>query len=134
DLNSLRLGSDHPLVHSTEGLEADLARVILEAGESDGSIVQVGASVVRRELADRRTESGVILTSLEQAVQEHPELVERYLGTAAGVDEGKFSAQNAAFWTGGTFLYVPANTRVELPIRAFRWLDAAGSSLVGRTL
>jgi len=134
DLNSLQLAREHPLIANEEGLEPGLARIIREAGESDGSIVQVGATVVRTELAERLRDSGVILTSLEEAVRQHPELVERYLGSAAGADIGKFAAQNVAFWTGGTFLYVPANTRVELPIRAFRWIDAGGSSLIGRSL
>src|SRR5690606_18130397 len=54
--------------------------------------------------------------------------------TATSEQDGKFAALNTAAWTGGTFLYVPRNVRVEVPIRSFRWLSAEGSALFGRTL
>ena len=53
---------------------------------------------------------GVIFTSLESAAAEHPELVERYLGTIVGTDE-KFAAENAALWSGGALVYVPQGVR-----------------------
>ncbi|MQA88994.1 MAG: Fe-S cluster assembly protein SufD [Gemmatimonas sp.] len=134
DLGSLRLSGERPAITDADQLPAELSRLIGAGGESAGQIVQVGASVVQRELSEEPTSQGVIFTSLEQAVREHPELVQRHLATAAGPGEGKFAAQNTAFWTGGTFLYVPAHVRVALPIRSFRWIDEVSSSLFGRTL
>src|SRR5690606_8421930 len=98
------------------------------------TLVQVDASVVQRELPAELSAAGVIFTSLEQAVQEHPELIQRYLATAVSEQDGKSAALNTAAWTGGTFLYVPRDVRVEVPLRSFRWISAEGSSLFGRTL
>jgi Fe-S cluster assembly protein SufD len=132
DLGAARLSDDHGPVAGIDALPEGLRRIIEESGESSGRIVQIGGSVVQREGAE--LPGGVIFTSLEQAVREHPELVRRSLGSTLTPDDGKFAAQNAAFWTGGTFLYVPANVKVEVPLRSFRWLSQAGGSSFGRTL
>jgi Fe-S cluster assembly protein SufD len=77
---------------------------------------------------------GVIFGSLESACREHPDLVLRYLGRAVENTDNKFAALNAAYWSGGVFLYVPKNVRVEEPFRVFRWISQGGSTAFGRTL
>jgi len=134
DLDPLRLSGDHVPVEGISDLPEALGRLIGAAGESAATIVQVGASVVHRDLPEELAARGVIFSSLEEAVHRHPELVRRHLGSAVLPTDGKFAAQNAAFWTGGTFLYVPANVKIELPLRSFRWLEASGTALFGRTL
>jgi Fe-S cluster assembly protein SufD len=76
----------------------------------------------------------VILASLESAAAEHPELVQRYLGSAVTPEDGKFAAMSNAFWSGGVLLYVPRNVRVETPVRLYRWLSGAGTAAFGRLL
>lgn len=134
DLGALQIAGERAPVGSIEDLPAGLRRHIDEAGEEGGRIVQIGASVVQRHLPEELAAKGVIFTSLQQAVRDHPDLVRKHLGTAVTPTDGKFAAQNGAFWAGGTFLYVPANVRVEVPLRSFRWIDSEGSSLFGRTL
>src|SRR4051794_24671681 len=63
-------------------------------------IVQRGASVVYTEVNDDR----ITLTSLEEAAESHPDVVEKHWGTRVKPDEGKFPAATGAFWTGGVFL------------------------------
>jgi Fe-S cluster assembly protein SufD len=80
-------------------------------------------------VAERRGEQppdGVIVTTLETAVGEHPELVQPWLGTLV-LDRDKFSAQNAASWSGGAFVYVPRGVRVEEPV-VLSTIQAAGAS------
>ena len=69
---------------------------------------------------------GVVVTTLEAAIAEHSELVEPWLGRLV-LDRDKFSAQNAATWSGGLFVYVPRGVRVETPVVASA-IQAAGSS------
>jgi Fe-S cluster assembly protein SufD len=133
-LGSLRLAEEHAPVSGIEALPAGLRSLIEDAGDTAARIVQVGASVIRREVPEDLVAQGVIVTSLEQAAREHPELVQQHLGSTITAEDGKYAAQNAAFWTGGTFVYVPANVRVELPIRSFRWIDREGDAAFGRTL
>jgi Fe-S cluster assembly protein SufD len=96
-------------------------------------------AVVRREdrpgvrQVDRRADvlgespgDAVVVTTLEAAIAEHPELVEPWLGKLV-LDRDKFSAQNAATWSSGLFVYVPRGVRVETPIVASA-IQAAGAS------
>ena len=133
-LEELQLADEHAPVADLAGLPAGLRTLIDDAGGSAATLVQVDASVVHRDLPEELASQGVILSSLEQAVQDHPELVQRYLATAVSERDGKFAALNTAGWTGGTFLYVPRDVRVEVPVRSFRWLAGEGGSLFGRTL
>jgi Fe-S cluster assembly protein SufD len=133
-LESLTLADERAPVGGLEELPSGVRALIDAAGGSSARLVQVDASVVHRELPDDLVAAGVILTSLDEAVREHPELVRKYLGTAVDENDGKFAALNTAQWTGGTFLYVPKDVRVEVPMRSFRWIEGEGSSLFGRTL
>ena len=133
-LESLQLAEERRPVAEVGGLPEGLQALIDEAGESSARLVQVDASVVYREFSQELAAQGVIFTSLEQAVREHGELVQRYLGAALGEDAGKFAALNDALWSGGSFLYVPKDVRVQIPVRSFRWLTGEGGSIQGRTL
>lgn len=133
-LEALELADESAPVAGVDALPAGLRALLDAAGESSARMVQVDASVVLRELPAELSSQGVILTSLDRAVQEHGELVAQYLGTAIVDEDGKFAALNSALWSGGTFLYVPKNVKVHLPMRAFRWIAGAGGSTFGRTL
>lgn len=63
-------------------------------------------------------EKGVIFADLHAAVRDHADLVQRHFMTEAiKVDHNKFSALHAALWDTGAFIYVPKNTKVELPLQ-----------------
>src|SRR5260221_9174015 len=93
-------------------------------------IVQRGASVVYSEIADER----VTLMSLEDACEQHPELVEQYWGTRVKSDEGKFPAASGAFWTGGAFLHVPRGEKIEKPIQIIWLIDEPNTAQYAQTL
>jgi Fe-S cluster assembly protein SufD len=133
-LEALELAEEATPVPDAAKLPKGLREVLELAGAAAGRLVQMDASTVMRELSDDLVTRGVVFTSLETAAREHPELVQRYLATAADAEQGKFAALAAAFWSGGTFLYVPKDVRVELPLRAFRWITGEGTAVVGRTL
>ncbi|MFL5383167.1 MAG: Fe-S cluster assembly protein SufD [Longimicrobiaceae bacterium] len=134
DFDAFAFPVDRAPVASADALPPGLRAVIEESGETSARLAQVDASVVWRELPEELRAQGVVFTSLEAAVREHPELVQRYLGTALGPEAGKFAALDAAFWTGGLFIYVPKNVHVDVPLRAYRWIGDAGTAVFGRTL
>lgn len=134
DLEALTLAEDAAPAATADDLPAGLRAVMAEGGEAAARLAQVDASVAFRDVPAALAAQGVVLTSLEAAAREHPELVRAHLGTAVTPDDGKFAAMNGAFWSGGVFLYVPANVRVEVPLRAYRWLSAAGTAVFPRTL
>lgn len=134
DLGALDFAEEAAPVASQAELPAELRRTLERGGEAAGTLVQADASVVYSELPDELASQGVVFTSLEVAAREHPTLVQRHLAVAATADEGKFSALNAAFWSGGTFLYIPAGVKVAGTLRSFRWITKAGSAVLPRTL
>ena len=78
---------------------------------------------------------GVVFTDLRSAVVEHPDLVrEHFMRTVVRPDESKFCALHAAFWNGGTFLYVPADVAVTVPLVSEAWIRTEGSALFPHTL
>jgi Fe-S cluster assembly protein SufD len=99
-----------------------------------GRIVQSAGAVVHVELEESLAEQGVILCSLEQAFAEHPELVGPWYSRRLPIDRHKLEAANAAFWTGGIFLHVPAGVIVEEPFELVYAIDRPGLAQYGRTL
>ncbi len=75
---------------------------------------------------------GPIVAPLKLAVEQHPEIVEKYLGSVA--KDSPLVARNAAQWTDGTLIYVPRNTQIDAPILLSHVLTEAGSSLNTRVL
>ncbi len=134
DLNDLELAEERGPVSSVSDLPTNLAALIGKVGGEGAQLVQVDASVVSRTVPQSLDAQGVIFMSLEQAVNDRPELVQKYLGTATNAEAGKFAALNSAFWSGGTFLYVPKDVKVEVPLRSFRWISGESGSVFGRTL
>src|SRR6185503_18580996 len=104
----------------------------LDLGDDSHSalIVQRGANVVHTDLNDDQ----IVVMPLEQAVEEHADLVEPYFGKRLPHDESKFAAGTAAFWTGGVFIHVPKNVRVEKPIQIVWVIDEPGTAQWAQTL
>jgi Fe-S cluster assembly protein SufD len=94
-----------------------------------------GASGTVADFAATLRDQGVIFCSLDQAVQQHPELVQRHLMTeCVRPDADKFTALHAAFWSGGVFLYVPRNVAIDLPLYALLWATTPGAAVFPHAL
>lgn len=66
---------------------------------------------------------GILFMDLTTAIKRVPELVSKYLGKLVSFNLNKFAALNLAVWSGGSFLYVPKNTKVSIPLQTFFWLN-----------
>jgi Fe-S cluster assembly protein SufD len=99
-----------------------------------GRLVQSGGRVVQVELDPALAERGVILCSLEDAFRDHEELASEWYSKRMTIDRHKLEAANAAFWTGGAFLYVPAGVIVEDPFEIVYAIAEAGVAQYARTL
>jgi Fe-S cluster assembly scaffold protein SufB len=99
-----------------------------------GRIVQSGDTVVAVELDPALAARGVILCSLEDAFRDHAELVSPWYSRRLTIDRHKLEAANAAFWSGGAFLHVPAGVVVEEPFEIVYAIDRPGVAQYGRTL
>jgi Fe-S cluster assembly protein SufD len=99
-----------------------------------GRLVQSGATVVDVALDPDLAARGVILCSLEEAVRDHRELVGRFFSNRLTYERDKFEAANAAFWTGGAFLYVPPGVVVERPFQIAYAIEEPGTAQYAHTL
>lgn len=99
-----------------------------------GRIVQCDGSVVHVDLDPKLIAQGVVLCSLEDAAREHAELFSQWYSKRLEIDRNKLEAANAAFWTGGTFLYVPDNVVVDDPFEIVYAISGPRVVQYGRTL
>ncbi|HSJ50896.1 MAG TPA: Fe-S cluster assembly protein SufD [Actinomycetota bacterium] len=103
-------------------------------GERAGLQIQRNSEVISTTAADWLHSKGVWFGDLDRAAAERPELVEPHLHSLVATDRSKFTALHAAFRTGGTFLYVPRDVQIELPLQTLTYLDADGAAIFPRTL
>src|SRR5258707_4536847 len=126
-----------PTTDGNDTLPAAIQQALGQAlvSQRSGLVIQRNASVVHTELAPELRAQGVILTDLETAVREHPELVQQYLLAKCGpADTDKYTALHADFWIGGIFLYVPQGVEIVDPILTQIWVDQPGAATFAHTL
>ncbi|MCL4381072.1 MAG: Fe-S cluster assembly protein SufB [Candidatus Marsarchaeota archaeon] len=87
-------------------------------------------SNIRKELESQ----GVIFTDTDTAVQKYPEIIKKYFGTVIPANDNKFAALNTAAWSGGTFLFVPKNVKLAIPLQAYFRINAQNMGQFERTL
>ncbi len=133
-LRGFKLDNYRPFV--TEALtevaqEASLATVyqdhLAELG-SAGELVMDGGQALYHHLREDLAAKGVIFTDLHTAVREYPELVQRTFAQMVPMDANKFAALHYAFWRGGTFLYVPRNVEIDLPLQTIARMSEDGAA------
>ncbi|MFO7543946.1 MAG: Fe-S cluster assembly protein SufD [Trueperaceae bacterium] len=110
---------------------SDRIRMRMADSDAEGMLVHKGRDVVLHEAKIR--EQGVIFTDLRTALREHEDLVRQHLYSAVNATQTKYTALNSALWENGTFVYVPKDVEVELPLGAFTTADRGGIG-AGRTL
>jgi Fe-S cluster assembly protein SufB len=79
-------------------------------------------------------EMGIIFCSFSEAVQEHPELVKKYLGTVVPTTDNFFAALNSAVFTDGSFCYVPKGVRCPMELSTYFRINAKNTGQFERTL
>ena len=79
-------------------------------------------------------EAGVIFCPISEAVQTHPELVQKYLGSVIPMDDNRFSALNSAVFTDGSFVYVPPGVRCPMELSTYFRINAKNTGQFERTL
>src|SRR3982074_2386617 len=99
------------------------------AGEAIFDTVSVGTTM-RTELAKH----GIIFCSFGEAVQNHPELVEKYLGTVVPHSDNFFAALNAAVFSDGSFAYVPKGVKCPMELSTYFRINSANTGQFERTL
>lgn len=110
-------------------------RELIAAAGADGALlVQVDSTVAYRRVPPHLAAAGVILTSLDEAVREHEALVREHLFSLVPHGTDKLTALHGALQTGGLFLYVPKDVRVEVPVQFTVYSETEGLGLFPHVL
>lgn len=88
------------------------------------------ATTFKKTLAER----GIIFCSMSEAIQEHPELVRKYLGTVVPKSDNFYAALNSAVFTDGSFCYIPKGVRCPMELSTYFRINEAGTGQFERTL
>jgi Fe-S cluster assembly protein SufB len=95
---------------------------------------QYDSEVVYHSLRDDLSKKGVIFCDTDTAVREHGDLVREYYAKTIPIYDNKFAALNSAVWSGGSFVYVPAGVKVDIPLQAYFRINAENMGQFERTL
>ena len=83
---------------------------------------------------DTLAEKGVIFCSISEAIQEHPELIKKYLGSVVPVKDNFFAALNSAVFSDGSFCFIPKGVRCPMELSTYFRINASGTGQFERTL
>lgn len=95
---------------------------------------QYESEMVYHSIQEHLEKQGVIFLSIEQGLQQHPDLFREYFGTVIPIEDNTFAALNSAVWSGGSFVYVPKGVKVDLPLQAYFRLNVANIGQFERSL
>ncbi|WP_414542596.1 Fe-S cluster assembly protein SufB [Nostoc sp. CCY0012] len=83
---------------------------------------------------DKLAEDGVIFCSISEALQEHPELVKKYLGSVVPAADNYFAALNAAVFSDGSFVYIPKGVKCPMELSTYFRINSGDTGQFERTL
>ena len=95
---------------------------------------QYESEMIYHNLKKEWEDLGVVFLDMDDAVHQHPELVQKYFMKCVPNTDHKFAALHGAVWSGGTFLYVPKNVHVREPLQAYFRMNAKNMGQFEHTL
>lgn len=132
-----------PKYESMEEVDPELLRTFDKLGiplEEQMALAGVAVDAVMDSVSVKTTyketlaELGIIFCSMSEAVQDHPELVRKYLGSVVPYTDNFFAALNAAVFSDGSFCYIPKGVRCPMELSTYFRINAAGTGQFERTL
>ncbi|MFB2595078.1 Fe-S cluster assembly protein SufB [Paracoccus sp. p4-l81] len=113
-------------IEGAEGAPAEGRKVAVDAVFDSVSV----GTTFKAELA----KAGVIFCSISEAIREHPELVQKYLGSVVPPSDNFFATLNSAVFSDGSFVYIPPGTRCPMELSTYFRINAENTGQFERTL
>jgi len=122
-------------LNGTDGTPIENELIEPLASDSHGALIvlQPGESPMIQG-QDLLLSQGIVFSSWGRAVQEHPQILEKYLDTVVNAKEGKFAAATAAFANEGFIIYVPEGVHAQVPLHSVLWAPGSEISVFSRVL
>jgi len=99
-----------------------------------GVSAQYESEVVYHSIREDLTKLGVIFLDMDSGLRECPDIVKKYFASIIPPEDNKFAALNSAVWSGGSFIYIPKNIKVEIPLQAYFRINTENMGQFERTL
>lgn len=126
---------DPRLLETYEKLGIPLQERAILAGVQNVAVDAVFDSVsVATTFKEELKKAGVIFCSISEAVREHPDLIQKYLGSVVPYADNKFACLNAAVFTDGSFVYVPEGVRCPMELSTYFRINEKKTGQFERTL
>lgn len=99
-----------------------------------GVSAQYESEVLYKSIHTELSKLGVVFLDTDSGLQQYPELFKEYFGTLIPAGDNKFAALNTAFWSGGSFVYIPKGVTVPMPLQAYFRINTQNMGQFERTL
>lgn len=105
-----------------------------EAKYLGGVGAQYDSEVIYHSLKKQWEDKGVLFLDTDTALKKYPQFFQDYFAKAIPPADNKLAALNSAVWSGGSFIYIPKNVKVDIPLQAYFRINAANMGQFERTL
>ena len=123
---------DPELLDTFEKLGIPLEEQKMLAGVAVDAVID--SVSVKTTFKETLAEKGIIFSSFSEAVQDHPDLVKKYLATVVPYTDNYFAALNSAVFSDGSFCYIPKGVRCPMELSTYFRINAANTGQFERTL
>lgn len=100
----------------------------------DGIGVQYESEVIYHNMIEELTKKNVIFTSIEDALKNYPDICKKYFGKIVPYTDNKYAALNSCVFSGGSFIYIPPNTKLDRPLQSYFRINQKDMGQFERTL
>lgn len=131
---------DNGIVNNWDNINKEVSKEFKDLGVissekyMDGIGVQYQSEVIYHNMLKELLEKKVIFTSIEDAFKKYPRLVKKYFSKIVKYDENKFVALNGSVFSGGSFIYIPKNTKLDRPLQSYFRISTKELGQFERTL
>ncbi len=95
---------------------------------------QFESEVIYHNMIEELTKKNVIFCDTDTALKKYPELFKEYFNNLVKYEENKYTALNGAVWSGGTFIYIPPNTKLDRPLQSYFRINTKNMGQFERTI
>jgi Fe-S cluster assembly protein SufB len=95
---------------------------------------QYESEMVYHSLHEQWEKMGIIFLGMDDGLQQHEDIVREYFSTIVPAADNKFAALNGAFWSGGSFVYIPKGVQVDIPLQAYFRINTENMGQFERTM
>ena len=95
---------------------------------------QFESEVIYHNMLEELIKKNIIFCDTDTALKKYPDLFKKYFNKLVKYDENKYTALNGAVWSGGTFIYVPPNTKLDRPLQSYFRINTKNMGQFERTI